>query len=151
MRLGMKPVSIPARPVPMGQNRPKARPVKRNHRTALLIVTAFVLAGGSAAAYVVTRPTAPEPVVARAPEAPPQKPTGHIIIPRVNSQLCDRYLFDNVSGQMKQAETSPCSAASKKPELNIADQVNSFHSSWRGSRDGAPAPGGPRDAVPARK
>lgn len=158
MRLGLKPVSIPARPVPIAQNRarnrPKTRPVKRNYRTALLIVTAFVLAGGSAAAYIVTRPKAPEPVVARAPEAPPQKPTGHIIIPRVNSQLCDRYLFDNVSGQMKQAETSPCSAASKKPEVNIADQVNSFHSSWRGSRDGAPGPrdpNAPRDAVPARK
>ena len=162
MRLGLKPVSIPARPMlpaSIARNRPKPRPVKRNHRTALLIVTAFVLAGGSAAAYVVTRPKAPEPVVARAPEAPPQKPTGHIIIPRMNSQLCDRYLFDNVSGQMKQAETSLCSAASKKPEVNIADQVNSFHSSWRGSRDGAQRPEGagprepnaPRDAVPARK
>ena len=151
MRLGMKPVSIPTRPVPTGQNRPKTRPVKRNHRTALLIVTAFVLVGGSAAAYVVTRPKAPEPVVAKAPEAPPQKPTGHIIIPRVNSQLCDRYLFDNVSGQMKQAETSPCSAASKKPEVNIADQVNSFHSSWRGAPGGPRDNSAPRDAVPARK
>ena len=116
-----------------------------------MIVAAFVLVAGSVAAYVVTRPKAPASTasVAKAPEAPSQKQTGHIIIPRLNSQLCDRYLFDNVSGQMKQAETSPCSSASKKAEPNIADQVNSFHSSWRGSKDGAPA--APRDAAPAKK
>ena len=89
-----------------------------------------------------------------------QNKSGHIIIPRMNSQLCDRYVFDNASGHVNKAETSLCSAASKKPEVNISDQINSFHSSWRGSKDGAPggqgprplgAPGASRDAVPARK
>ena len=74
----------------------------------------------------------------------------------MNSQLCDRYVFDNASGHVNKAETSLCSAASKKPEVKNQRPHHSFHSSWRGSRDGAPggprdpnAPGALRDAVPA--
>ena len=86
---------------------------------------------------------------ANKPEPRCAKPSGHIIIPRINSQLCDRYVFDNASGQVNKAETSLCRAASKKPEVNITDQINSFHSSWRGVE--GRRPGAPRDAVPAKK
>lgn len=75
---------------------------------------------------------APAPAVAKKEQAAPQKPSGQILISRTNSELCDRYLFDNVSGQMKRVETVPCSGAGKRKDVDIADQVNSFHSSWRG-------------------
>ena len=140
----------------------KAAPAKRSGLAYLVLAAGLALA---ASAFVINHTwpklwafAGPAPVVVTKPDPAAHNKSGHIIIPRMNSQLCDRYVFDNVSGHVNKAETSLCSAASKKPEVNITDQINSFHSSWRGSRDGAPggprdpnAPGALRDAVPARK
>ena len=168
---GLRAIVVPGRAAPVALPIPvkrakKPAPAKRGGGLLYLVLAAGLALAASAAVVNHTWPKlwafapAPPPAVANKPDPAMLHKSGHIIIPRANSQLCDRYLFDNVSGQMKQAETSPCSAASKKPELNVADQVNSFHSSWRGSRDGAQRPEGsgaprdpsaPRDGTPAKK
>ena len=162
---GLSAIVVPGRLAPIAPVKRAKKPAQAKRGGLLYLVLATGLALAASAAVLNHWPKlwafapAPAPVVANKPDPAALNKSGHIIIPRMNSQLCDRYLFDNVSGQMKQAETSLCSAASKKPEVNIADQVNSFHSSWRGSRDGGQRPEGagprdpnaPRDAVPARK
>ena len=57
-----------------------------------------------------------------------RKQAGQIIVPRRNSELCDRYIFDNNNGAIKSGSTVPCN---KTEDVNIVDQVNSFSSSWR--------------------
>jgi hypothetical protein len=119
---------------------------KRSGLLYLVVAAGLVLA---ASGFVLNRTwpkflafaPSPAPVVASKPDpAALNQKSGYIIIPRANTNLCDRWVFDNASGQMKKAETVPCGGVGKKPEINLSDQVNSFHSSWRGSGG---APGGP--------
>ena len=136
--------SAPGAPVKRAK---RPAPAKRGGLPYLVFAAGLALA---ASAYVINHTwpklwafAGPAPVAANKPDPAMAHKSGHIIIPRMNSQLCDRYVFDNASGHVNKAETSLCSAASKKPEVNITDQINSFHSSWRGAKDGAP--GGPSD------
>lgn len=150
-----KPWSFPV--APMG-NRPRGpapvtRAAKNPARGKGGSLLYLAVAGGlalAASAAVLNRhwpkfAEAPAPAVAKKPDAALKKQAGQIIIPRANSDLCDRYSFDNASGQMRPVETSPC--GKRAQDVNIADQIQSFHSSWRG-RGGAVAPA--PEAPPAR-
>ena len=133
MRMGNEPGGMATRFAPAMPGRSKPKPAKQNHRPVVLIVAACLAIAASGAIFARwPKVPAPAPAVAAKEQAAPQKPTGQILISRTNSELCDRYLFDNVSGEMKRVETMPCSGAGKRKDVNIADQVNSFHSSWRG-------------------
>ena len=146
--------TTPAAPAPLRAKKKAAR--KGNSFLYLMIAAGLAVA---ASGFVLNRTwpkflafaPSPAPVVANKPDPAVQNKSGQIIIPRANTDLCDRYMFDNASGQMKQAATMPCSSVGKKPEINISDQVNSFHSSWRGSGGpNAPRGSGPEAGPPAR-
>ncbi len=136
-----------ALPIPVRRAK-KPAAARRGSSLLYLVVAAGLALAASAAVLNRTWPKVlafgpkAAPVVATKPGLAAQNKAGQVIIPRINTDLCDRYTFDNVSGQMKRGETSPCSAAKKKPDVDIADQVNSFHSSWRG-RGVAPSPDAP--------
>jgi hypothetical protein len=143
--------TTPAAPAPVRAKKKAAR--KGNSFLYLMIAAGLAVA---ASGFVLNRTwpkflalaPSPAPVVANKPDPAVQNKSGQIIIPRANTDLCDRYMFDNASGQMKQAATMPCSSVGKKPEINLSDQVNSFHSSWRGSGGAPGGPNAPRGSGP---
>jgi hypothetical protein len=61
-----------------------------------------------------------------------RKVHGQVLVPRVGSQICDRFLFDNNSGLMKTLESQPCDQ--KNSPANLAEQANSFAAGWRGGK-----------------
>jgi hypothetical protein len=135
MRMGNKPDGMTTRFAPAMAGRAKPKPARRSYRAALVIVAAFIAIAVSGTIFARwPKAAAPAPAVAKKEPAAPQKLSGHVIISRTNSELCDRYLFDNVTGTIKPVETLPCSSAGKRPDVNIADQVNSFSSHWRGAK-----------------
>jgi hypothetical protein len=99
-----------------------------------VIIGAVLALAASTVILAVSWPKAPAPAVAKKIDAVAPQQAGHVVIPRANSDLCDRYLFDNVSNTMKAVETSPCQSKSKRKEVDISDQVNSFSSFWRGGK-----------------
>jgi hypothetical protein len=102
-------------------------------RTAIVLIVSagFALFVGLVAmrASPTERPVPDRNVIAQKNEgALLRKQAGQIIVPRRNSELCDRYIFDNNNGAIKSGSTVPCN---KTEDVNIVDQVNSFSSSWR--------------------
>ncbi len=54
-----------------------------------------------------------------------------ILLPRPNSSMCDRLLFDNGSGRMRAVEALPCGRGAAP---KAGERVNAFKDSWRGIR-----------------
>lgn len=144
MRMGNKPVGALARPAavaPAKKARRPGKPARRHRGPVFAFIIALFAIGGAAAFAARTWPHAwPKAFAlnsmfsfsaAKKPEVVAQKQTGHIIIPRSHSELCDRFSFDNKNGAMKTLNASPCH---QREEVKIVDQVNSFSSSWRGAR-----------------
>lgn len=136
MRMGNKPDGRTGRFAPAAfgriKARIKARARRRNRGLVLLAVATCLAVAGSGALLAHSWPIALSPMAGKTADPAPQKKTGHILISRSNSDLCDRYLLDNASGAMKAVDTAPCSQ--KRPDVSIVDQVNSFSSTWRGGR-----------------
>jgi hypothetical protein len=135
MRVGKIPDGVLARLSPAMQARMKRKkPRRRNRGLVFLVIGACLAIAGSAT--VLTRSWPKDwsmnfsPVLAKKDGALPQQ-SGHIIVSRNNSQLCDHYLFDNRSGVMTATEAQPCH---KRKEVPVADHVTSFSSSWRVAR-----------------
>jgi hypothetical protein len=105
---------------------------------SLIFVTGFGAAMYAAVVLAVS-PGRPLPTNGSAAAASPKidpdvvaKRQGQVLVPRTNSQICDRFLFDNNSGIMKMLESQPCDQ--RNSPANLAEQANSFSSGWRGTK-----------------
>ena len=122
-----------------------ARP--RKHKSATLrrvAVSLMVMAGFAGAAYAAVG-FAGTPLwqtsagSAAAPKvdanAGRKKNEGQILVPRANSEICDRYMFDNSNGAMRPVEALPCDQRDpRKATATTAEQTTSFTSGWRGAK-----------------
>ncbi len=117
---------------------PFVQQVRRKPLLRRRLAASFIVAGGFAGlTYLVV--VFAGPAWLRTSERPREKneiiggrnQSANIIVPRPNSELCDRFLFDNSNGAIRSAEAAPCN---KSEGANITKQVNSFSSSWRGWR-----------------
>jgi hypothetical protein len=131
MRIGNKPDGMTARAAPPAQGQ-APKPVQRHRGFVFLMIAACLVIAAFATILAVSWPNVQVPGFTKRTDAASKKPSGHVIISRTNSELCDHYVLDNTNGAMKAVETLPCSG--KRPDPNIADRVNSFSQSWRGGR-----------------
>lgn len=108
--------------------RRKARP--RRFAAPLALGAGFALALGAAIVFAGTQWwTAPavHPVSPSDAERA-RHAQGQILMPRGNSQICDRYLFDNRGGGMRATEAAPCDGSGA---AQLTEQVKSFSAGWR--------------------